>query len=425
VLVPSLVSVVLPEVPSAPPELVSTPDSEVASEDSPEFASDVPPPDVSPVDTDPDPDVPLVPPDSVPPSEPSPFSELGPQPNESTIAAKTTLRVMEMELCTTRAGPEAVGQGRFVGARPPGSVTPGFPDREAMASLTSDGRVHAFHDATIFPSFPLREGAWGTMEPDEGGADGFTESFGEANTPLPNASPIQRTLYGHTPGYYFDDEDVTNDVDETPPDLHYAAGMHCADCHVGSDVHGDGRIYSSAKYQVDIGCEDCHGTVRDPVVPGADGAFFTRSGRPLPQLSLQGGRVTLTGIVDGAAHPVAQVADLLDDDGDGTPAMRAAMAPDENGWSHTDSLTCDTCHTSYNQQCIGCHVSFDLRLEQVDYQTGERTPGLTRGSRSTYSLDQVLLGQGPDGRVQTYPFDDPRRDMRRWCVLTKAGGGAR
>lgn len=224
--------------------------------------------------------------------------------------------------------------------------------------------------------------------------------FSEADTP-PNASPIQRTLYGHTPGYYFDDEDTTNDVDETPPDLHYAAGMHCADCHVGSDVHGDGRIYSSAKYQVDIGCEDCHGTVRDPVVPNADGTFSTRSGRPLPQLSLQNGAVTLTGIVDGAAHPVAQVADLLSDNGDGTPAMHAAMAPDENGWSHTDSLTCDTCHTSYNQQCIGCHVSFDLRLEQVDYQTGERTPGLTRGSRTSYSLDQVLLGQGPDGRVQT------------------------
>lgn len=222
--------------------------------------------------------------------------------------------------------------------------------------------------------------------------------FGEAP---PNATPIQRTLYGHTPGYYFDDEDNTNDVDETPPDLHYAAGMHCADCHVGSDVHGDGRIYSSAKYQVDIGCEDCHGTVRDPVVPDADGNFTTRSGRPLPQLSLQNGAVTLTGIVDGAAHPVAQVADLLSDNGDGTPAMHAAMAPDENGWSHTDSLTCDTCHTSYNQQCIGCHVSFDLRLEQVDYQTGERTPGLTRGSRTSYSLDQVLLGQGPDGRVQT------------------------
>jgi hypothetical protein len=170
---------------------------------------------------------------------------------------------------------------------------------------------------------------------------------------------------------------------------------------VGSDVHGDGRIYSSAKYQVDIGCEDCHGTVREPIAPGSDGTFYTRSGRPLPQLSMQDGQVTLTGIVDGAAHPVAQVADLLADGGSGTAAMHAAMAPDENGWSHTDSLTCDTCHTSYNQQCIGCHVSFDLRLSQVDYQTGVSTPGLTRGSRSTYSLEQVLLGQGADGRVQT------------------------
>ncbi len=224
--------------------------------------------------------------------------------------------------------------------------------------------------------------------------------FGEAFTPA-NASPLQRTLYGHAPGYYFDDEDTTNDVDESPPDLHYAAGMHCADCHVGSDVHGDGRLYSSAKYQVDIRCEDCHGTVRTAAQPDQEGVFRTQNGRALPQLRSTPNGVVLTGIVDGAEHPVAQVAELLGPEGSGTSAMHAAMAPDENGWSHTDSLTCDTCHTSYNQQCVGCHVSFDLRLEQVDYQTGVATPGLTRGSRSAYTLEQVLLGTGPDGRIQT------------------------
>jgi hypothetical protein len=74
---------------------------------------------------------------------------------------------------------------------------------------------------------------------------------------------------------------------------------------------------------------------------------------------------------------------------------------DGEGWSHTDSLTCDTCHTSYNQNCIGCHVSLDLRLSQLDYQTGQTSPGLTRGSRDTWTLDHVLLCQAPDGRAQT------------------------
>ena len=72
-------------------------------------------------------------------------------------------------------------------------------------------------------------------------------------------------------------------IDETPPDVHYEAGMHCADCHVGSDVHGDGRIYGTSKQQVDLRCEDCHGTVRENIVPNADGQFATSKGRPLPQ----------------------------------------------------------------------------------------------------------------------------------------------
>lgn len=224
--------------------------------------------------------------------------------------------------------------------------------------------------------------------------------FKDAFTP-PNATPIQKTLYGHAPGYYFTDEDNTNDIDESPPDLHYEAGMHCADCHVGSDVHGDGNIYSSAKQQVSLRCEDCHGTVDTRAEPDAEGVFHTQSGRPLPQLSSRAdGSIILTGVVDGAEHVVAQPSELLADGGSGSAEMHAAMAR-VDGWSHTDDLTCDTCHTSYNMQCIGCHVSYDLRLDSVDYQTGQVSPGLTRGGRSAYSLDNVLIGTGPDGRAQS------------------------
>ncbi len=214
------------------------------------------------------------------------------------------------------------------------------------------------------------------------------------------AETWDETAFGHTPGFYILDEDTRNDVDETPPDLHFAAGMHCADCHVGTDVHGTGRIYTTAKQQVDLRCEDCHGTVRQAATADDSGIFRTESGRPLPQLSRADGAVVLTGVVDGVEHVVPQPAALLADGGTGTAAMHRAMGLDGD-WSHTDSLTCDTCHTSYNQVCIGCHVSFDARLSQVDDQTGEPSIGFTRGSRQTYSLDTVLLVQAPDGRVQT------------------------
>jgi hypothetical protein len=215
-----------------------------------------------------------------------------------------------------------------------------------------------------------------------------------------NAEVWAESAYGHAAGYYILDEDTTNDVDETPGDLHWQAGMHCADCHVGTDVHGDGRLYETEKYQVDIRCEDCHGTSRQRVLPSPDGAYYTVSGRKLPQLRTGGdGSVLLIGIVDGEEHEVPQPAEILAS-GDATDMMRRAMAPDENDWCHPDSVTCDSCHNSHQQFCIGCHVNVDLRLDQVDYQTGQATVGLTRGSRDTWTLDHLLLAQGMDGRAQ-------------------------
>lgn len=225
--------------------------------------------------------------------------------------------------------------------------------------------------------------------------------FSPSNTPE-HAVPYPHTIFGHATGYYFVDEDDRNDVDETPPDVHAAAGMVCADCHVGSDVHGTGLLHPTAKVQLDLACEDCHGTVRAPAAPGPDGWFRTGKGRILPQLRTdEDGSVYLVGKVSGVRHDVPQPARLLAPGGGASEAMRTAMAPDGTGWSHTDSLTCDTCHTSYNQYCIGCHVSVDFRLSQQDRQTGHASPGLTRGGRTTYTLEHVLLGRAPDGRIQT------------------------
>jgi hypothetical protein len=222
---------------------------------------------------------------------------------------------------------------------------------------------------------------------------------GFSDTP-PHAEVWKESAYGHASGYYILDEDTRNDVDETPPDLHYAAGMECADCHVGTDVHGDGRIYTTDKQQVDLRCEDCHGTPRQRVLPGPDGSYYTSSGRRLPQLSTGGdGSVILTGVMDGEEHEVPQPAQLLSS-GEASAEMQRAMAPNSDDWTHADSLTCDTCHNSHQQFCIGCHVSMDMRLSQVDYQTGLKTHGLVWGSRGTYTLDHLLLAQAPDGRAQ-------------------------
>jgi len=256
-------------------------------------------------------------------------------------------------------------------------ITTAIPSRHCASCHFQGGRIGLLYRG-------IREGGFGSNSP-------------------PNAVPVPGTQYGHSAGYYFSDEDSTNDVDETPPDLHFAAGMDCVDCHVGRDVHGDGRLYTSSKEQVTLRCEDCHGDVREPARPAADGRFVSYKGNHLKQLEFDAAneQVVLTTQRDGSRLVVPQPSELLAPGGAATDAMREAMAPDGDDWSHADSLTCDTCHTSHVQYCIGCHVSVDLRRTQTDYQTGTSTPGLTSGSRSTYTLDHLLLGTAPDGRVQT------------------------
>ncbi len=44
------------------------------------------------------------------------------------------------------------------------------------------------------------------------------------------------------------------------PDVHFAAGMKCMDCHTAREMHGDGIKYISMKQQgaMDVNCEKCH-----------------------------------------------------------------------------------------------------------------------------------------------------------------------
>ena len=50
------------------------------------------------------------------------------------------------------------------------------------------------------------------------------------------------------------------DKKNNTPDVHFAAGMQCMDCHTAGEMHGDGIEYSSMKQDgvMDVNCEQCH-----------------------------------------------------------------------------------------------------------------------------------------------------------------------
>ncbi len=192
------------------------------------------------------------------------------------------------------------------------------------------------------------------------------------------------TIHGREPGFYLFDEDTSNDVDETPPDVHHTAGLGCVDCHVGRDVHGDGKLYSAHDYQVGIECEDCHGLPDATIAPDDDGRFRNTGGDVLQRVGQDADGFFMTGSLDGQRHPLTQLTEVT------TEVHDAA---------HIDTLECYTCHTAWTQSCFGCHVTVDLRSCGESKIDGDRLDGAASGTRSWVTLDYLGLGMGTDGKI--------------------------
>ncbi len=239
--------------------------------------------------------------------------------------------------------------------------------------------------------------------------------FSDQTPPFDN---IGESLHGHQPEFYL------QDAEAYPPDLHHTAGLACADCHVGRDVHGDGNLYSNAKLQVSIRCENCHGNIDASITPGKATApllpgglaspecqpettaensaeFLNCNGDPIRNLQRsEDGEITLR-LHSGGTRPVSQVHDILESD-QASAAMRRAMGRNSTtGASHTEQMECHTCHTHSRQYCFGCHVTMDYSVQRKDHLTGVTTFGAEYVERSNTSIDLYFLGKNSRGKISS------------------------
>ncbi len=254
---------------------------------------------------------------------------------------------------------------------------PPHPEKHVMtAKIPTNQCVHChYRGGRIGLSYQgYREGA---------GAQLDSKKVGHLGTPL----------HGHDASFYITDEDVTNDIDETPPDVHFEAGMDCVDCHFSHDVHGDGHLYTSTQVAVEVRCQDCHGTDK------AEATMITRLGNRIEELQRDGqGRYWLTTKVSAKKLAVPQIKQALDKADKGSYLHRS-MGRDENGFSHLDSLACHTCHSAWIPNCYGCHVTADMRDVQRSLISGISTPGRLSGSRRWVATDDLILMLDIHGKI--------------------------
>lgn len=186
------------------------------------------------------------------------------------------------------------------------------------------------------------------------------------------------------------------------PDIHFARGMECIDCHTSREVMGDGYLYRNMYRQTETGCADCHGTgtrrpaavpilqehgdplresrrYRVPMTAGTH-AVLTRTGRPYSNVREEGGRIMLITKRGGKilASPVI------------------SGRPDHTIVGH-ERLSCHACHSRTVIQCYGCHTTYDRSQEGYDVIRGETSPGLfseTEDYRMLYPFPLALDQRG-------------------------------
>jgi hypothetical protein len=237
-------------------------------------------------------------------------------------------------------------------------------------------------------------------------------------------------------------------------DIHQTRGMHCADCHVGTDVHGNGNLYNEPRAAIQIDCIDCHGTIDKPATliasgPAAGTGRFkgkivttqkdltkvkarNERGRQIPmfqrasaerpirkvgpdgkEVEFKNGEIIQNSLVEpGKWWRVVQTVDTVTrgkrDYSDASAWAKLVTrdskwgdpAGDESKLAHANNnMTCYACHTSWTTSCFGCHLPMvaNRKKPMLHNEGDESLRNYTQYNFQTLRDDIFMLGK--DGTV--------------------------
>jgi hypothetical protein len=200
-------------------------------------------------------------------------------------------------------------------------------------------------------------------------------------------------------------------------DIHLEKGMHCIDCHFTQDVHGNGKLYGETRNAVEIGCQDCHGTIYKKALlttsgpasandassnllrmrtPFKQARFYWRDGK-LWQRSNLDPKVewevvqTIDTITPGNPHysEKSRYAKTMQKDG-----VKWGSADPIAELAHSDKrMTCQSCHSSWTTSCFGCHLSMSANQRMpMLHNEGEMTRNWTAYDFQVLRDDVYMLG---------------------------------
>lgn len=219
-------------------------------------------------------------------------------------------------------------------------------------------------------------------------------------------------------------------------EVHLDRGMECIDCHTSTDVHGDGNIYQSLQYQIEIRCSDCHGTEErypwqlplgdirragkgrgvkevyicqscSKVFRGGKSCkscggdlvlrrfLYTSRGNIKSNIILEGGKGFVIGRISGRRHRIPFLKDR-------TFAFRRVKGKGGGGYHGNEGyirkhrlLECYTCHSRQTSRCQTCHLEYQPQGWGTDYLLSARGFFFSSSWRQTKGSFRAWDYKGP------------------------------
>ncbi len=190
--------------------------------------------------------------------------------------------------------------------------------------------------------------------------------------------------------------------EKMPEDIHHKAGMLCIDCHTSYETMGDGSLHEHKESQMQVNCKDCHfnGPARTilkseldfenqkiiEIREYAQNEFLTiqKTGKALPNTFIN---------TDGVAQLISKNSGKI---------LELKSPHSECTRNAHKNLSCESCHTAWVPQCIGCHNSFEKETETYDLLDNKLIKGAWIEYAGEYFADLPTLGIEETNKMQNY-----------------------
>jgi hypothetical protein len=194
-------------------------------------------------------------------------------------------------------------------------------------------------------------------------------------------------------------------VTKIKADIHSEMGMLCIDCHTSYEIMGDGSYSMHKEEQVKIQCTDCHFT-SEPVTEKPN-SFDFETGK-ISELNRLVDQERNYLIISKNNFPLVnsyyrnRKAYLLNKTSGEISEMKPPSSVCAAGTVHKN-LSCNSCHSSWSPQCIGCHTEYDKNGSMVDLLSGKEVKGEWIEHPKDFLPEPAVLGVkeiNDNGRVK-------------------------